>query len=61
MPLVALLALGAYFLGEMVQQKFGLLGVAAVGFLSVGVKTKNTACISIGAVALVVLGQSALN
>ncbi|MCX5200354.1 hypothetical protein OG897_02595 [Streptomyces sp. NBC_00237] len=61
MPVVALLTIGAYFLGEMVQQKFGLLGVAAVGFLTVGVKTKNTACISIGAVALAVLGQSALN
>jgi hypothetical protein len=61
MPFLALLALGAYFVGEMIEGRFGLLGVAAVGFLSVGVKTKNTACISIGTVALVILGQSALS
>ncbi|MFJ6697038.1 hypothetical protein ACIQM4_13350 [Streptomyces sp. NPDC091272] len=60
MPLVALLALAVYFVGEMIQDKFGLLGVAAVGFLTVGVKTKNTACLSIGTVALVILGQSAV-
>jgi hypothetical protein len=61
MPFLALLALGAYFVGEMIEGRFGLLGVAAVGFLSVGVKTKNTACISIGTVALVILGQSAMS
>ncbi|GHH46353.1 hypothetical protein ACQPZG_18790 [Streptomyces sp. CA-294286] len=60
MPFLALLALGAYFVGEMIEGRFGLLGVAAVGFLSVGVKTKNTACLSIGTVALVILGQSAM-
>ncbi|MFF0740674.1 hypothetical protein ACFYVL_09755 [Streptomyces sp. NPDC004111] len=61
MPLVALLTLGAYFVGEMIEGRFGLLGVAAVGFLTVGVKTKNTFCLGVGSIALVILGQSAFN
>ncbi|GAA3488655.1 MULTISPECIES: hypothetical protein [Streptomyces] len=60
MPLIVFLALGAYLLSEVVEKQYGLLGAAALGFLTVGVKTKNTTCISIGAVALVFLGQSAL-
>ncbi|MFJ2739379.1 hypothetical protein ACIO3O_06895 [Streptomyces sp. NPDC087440] len=60
MPLVALLAIGAYVLSNLVEKQYGLLGALALGFLTVGVKTRNTACLSIGAVALVVLGQSAL-
>ncbi|MFD3513599.1 hypothetical protein [Streptomyces sp. NPDC058657] len=61
MPLVALLLLGAYFIGEVIEGRFGILGVAAVGFLTVGVKTRNTACLGIGSVALVILGQSAFS
>ncbi|MFI5806586.1 hypothetical protein [Streptomyces sp. NPDC051561] len=61
MPLIALLALGLYFVGEMVEDRFGLLGVAAIGFLTVGYKTGNKTCLGFGTAALFFLGQSAFS
>ncbi|MEV6649010.1 hypothetical protein [Streptomyces sp. NPDC051219] len=61
MPLIALLLAGlAIALEEVIQWQFGAMGLVAVALLTVGVKAKNTACLSIGAVVLVLLVQPVL-
>ncbi|WP_455360631.1 hypothetical protein [Streptomyces sp. SYSU K21746] len=56
MPLIALLLAGlAIALEEAVQWKFGAMGLVALALLTVGIKARNTACLGIGAVVLVLL------
>ncbi|MBT2401077.1 hypothetical protein [Streptomyces sp. ISL-100] len=58
MPLIAILLAALFFtLEELIQWQFGAMGLVAVALLSIGVKAKNTACLSIGAVVLVLLLQ----
>ncbi|MEV0092179.1 hypothetical protein [Streptomyces sp. NPDC050738] len=58
MPLFALLAAAtAVGLDQLVQGQFGIMGLIGLGLLTAGVKAKNLACASFGAVVLVVLVQ----
>lgn len=60
MPLIAIFLAALFFtLEELIQWQFGAMGLAAVALLSIGVKAKNAACLSIGAVVLVLLIQPA--
>ncbi|MEN8654789.1 hypothetical protein ABCR94_30405 [Streptomyces sp. 21So2-11] len=58
MPLIAILLAALFFVvEELIQGQFGIMGLAAVALLSIGVKAKNTACLSVGAIVLVLLLQ----
>ncbi|WP_434591544.1 hypothetical protein [Streptomyces sp. A5-4] len=58
MPLIAILLAALFFvIEELIQGQFGIMGLAAVALLSIGVKAKNTACLSVGAIVLVLLLQ----
>ncbi|HET6857510.1 MAG TPA: hypothetical protein VFH94_10495 [Streptomyces sp.] len=58
MPLIAILLAAVFFIAEeLIQGQFGIMGLAAVALLSIGVKAKNTACLSMGAIVLVLLLQ----
>ncbi|MBT2510888.1 MULTISPECIES: hypothetical protein [Streptomyces] len=60
MPLIAILLAAVFFtLEELIQWQFGAMGLVAVALLSIGVKAKNTACLSLGAIVLVLLLQPA--
>ncbi|MGW1889844.1 hypothetical protein ACWCP6_06185 [Streptomyces sp. NPDC002004] len=56
MPLLALvIAAVAVGFEQLVQWKYGPLGIIAFALLSIGLKARNTTCSSIGAIVLVLL------
>jgi hypothetical protein len=49
------LSLGAFAFEEMVQWRFGAVGMLAVGLVTIGHKVKSTACTAVGLAALALL------